>query len=144
MADPAPSAIDHRALSSEVTLSPRELRGLRIIERFPWLAPVAVAVGWILFLGSKWYQLGVILEHGAAYGLSTPSDVWRLVNSWSEAKRLLHPYEVFVIGKVDSTISQGTLLILLTMFVVSISMQNRLILKLWHVVRARRSTSGCS
>ena len=145
MGYPEPHASDHVLRSdpecslAEIHLSARELRGIHFLQRFPWVTPVTVALVWIIFFGSLWYQLRIILEHGADFGLSTPSDVWQLTVSWSETKRLFHPYEVFVIHEVTTAFWKGALLLLLTCLVAASSFQNRLVLKLWRALQARRS-----
>ena len=123
--------------SAEARLSKTDLRKLRFIERRPWVAPVLIAFFWITFIGSSWYQLAILTENGAEFGLATPSDIWQLADSWQDQKRLFHPYEVLVLEKVSATISQAGMYFVVTCFVLASTYENRLVLKLWHALQHR-------
>ena len=124
------------AAGPQLELSKREQRGIRLIERYPWVPVVALTFLWVCYLSSVWYQFGVLAEHGAVVGISSRGEVWHLAIAWSEHKRPFPPYEVFVIDRVNTFIWEGALLIVLTLFTATAHHQNRLILKLVRALRA--------
>lgn len=96
-------------------------------------------LAWAIFFLSSWYQARFLLQYGTKFGLKSPSDLLQLAASWRGAHRLFEPYEVFVIERVNSTIDHLTLLGVLTVFLVGLRSEGRLILKLRQALEKQPS-----
>jgi hypothetical protein len=111
-------------------LSKRELRGLRLSERFWWTLPAAIVALWAIVLFGAWYRVSVVLDHGAPHGVTSYAQLYALLEITPGAT--YNAFQVFAITTMNRILSDFYLAFMMSFFAAVTHFQNRLTLKLWR------------
>jgi hypothetical protein len=117
-------------LSELALLSKRELRGLRLAERFPWILPAAVSALWAVVFFGAWLRVAALLDHGAPHGVTSLSQLNALLEITPGAT--YNAFQVFAITTMNQVFSDFYMAFVMSVFAAVIHFQNRLALRLWR------------
>ena len=125
-------------------LTKREMRGLQLMKRFPWILPAAGVSVWPIVLLASWYKLSRVFEHGSPHGITSIAELHALMNL--EANATYDAFQVFAITVAHKVISDLTIAFYISVFSFGGYWQSRFLLKLWRLIvdRERRDAHNAA